>query len=114
MDSPQSLDTRFKQKLFRIPDYQRGYAWQEDQLRAFWDDLVSLPDARSHYTGVLTLKALPADTIRPDANEFWLVDDHDYKVHDIRFREEDRESLLFLPLSSPPASSPPSPHVPTH
>ena len=26
MDIPQPLDSLFKEKLFRIPDYQRGYA----------------------------------------------------------------------------------------
>jgi hypothetical protein len=83
MDAPQSLDALFKQKLFRIPDYQRGYAWQEEQLKAFWEDLVSLPDERSHYTGVLTLKARAANTIKSDSNEFWLVDDHSYHVFDI-------------------------------
>ena len=56
MIAPKSLDSLFKEKLFRIPDYQRGYAWQLNQLTAFWEDLVNLPAARSHYTGVLTLK----------------------------------------------------------
>ena len=27
MDEPKPLDSLFKEKLFRIPDYQRGYAW---------------------------------------------------------------------------------------
>ena len=46
-------------KLFRIPDYQRGYAWQQKQLTDFWNDLLNLPnDGRAHYTGVLTLKRI--------------------------------------------------------
>ena len=28
----------FQNRLFRIPDYQRGYAWTRDQLIDFWDD----------------------------------------------------------------------------
>jgi len=51
MDEPGPLDSLFKEKLFRIPDYQRGYAWGREQLGAFWEDLVNLPDGRSHYTG---------------------------------------------------------------
>ena len=83
MDEPKSLDSLFKEKLFRIPDYQRGYAWQPIQLTAFWEDLVNLPDARSHYTGVLTLKPIPNCEINSSAKEFWLIDDHSYKLYHI-------------------------------
>jgi len=38
----QNLDTIFNSRVFRIPDYQRGYAWGDDQLKDFWDDLDSL------------------------------------------------------------------------
>ena len=58
MDEPKSLDSLFKEKLLRIPDYQRGYAWRREQLKDFWEDLVNLAEGRSHYTGVLTLKAI--------------------------------------------------------
>ena len=54
MEEPKSLDSLFKEKIFRIPDYQRGYAWQREQLKDFWEDLVNLPEGRFHYTGVLT------------------------------------------------------------
>jgi hypothetical protein len=83
MDIPQPLDSLFKEKLFRIPDYQRGYAWQVEQLKAFWEDLVNLPDDRSHYTGVLTLKAIPQADVPKDAKEFWLIDDHSYQLYHI-------------------------------
>ena len=39
MDEPKSLDSLFKEKIFRIPDYQRGYAWQKKQLKDFREDL---------------------------------------------------------------------------
>ena len=83
MDEPKSLDKLFKEKIFRIPDYQRGYAWQSNQLTAFWEDLVNLPDSRSHYTGVLTLKAIPNGEVKPNSKEFWLVDDHSYHLYHI-------------------------------
>jgi uncharacterized protein with ParB-like and HNH nuclease domain len=51
MERPKSLQSLFKEKIFRIPDYQRGYSWQPEQLKAFWEDLLSLPERRSHYTG---------------------------------------------------------------
>lgn len=83
MDEPKALDSLFKEKIFRIPDYQRGYAWQHEQLKDFWEDLVNLSADRSHYTGVLTLKLIPVRDIAESAKEFWLVDDHSYRVHHI-------------------------------
>jgi uncharacterized protein with ParB-like and HNH nuclease domain len=83
MDEPKSLDSLFKEKIFRIPDYQRGYAWQREQLKAFWEDLVNLSDRRSHYTGVLTLKQISANEVAESANEYWLIDDHSYQVYHI-------------------------------
>lgn len=43
--------------LFRIPDYQRGYAWRDEEVVAFWNDLMNLPEGKSHFTGTLTLQA---------------------------------------------------------
>ena len=83
MDEPKPLDSLFKEKLFRIPDYQRGYAWGREQLDAFWEDLIDLPDGRSHYTGVLTLNEIQSANVQQDDKEFWLVDDHSYKVYHI-------------------------------
>ncbi len=39
--------------LFRIPDYQRGYAWQKKQREDLWQDILNiLPNMkRKHYTG---------------------------------------------------------------
>jgi uncharacterized protein DUF262/uncharacterized protein DUF1524 len=78
-----SLDTVFTKKVFRIPDYQRGYAWQREQLKAFWEDLLNLPLERNHYTGVLTLRQVNRGTVRNDAPERWLLDDHSYRMYDV-------------------------------
>ena len=83
MDEPKPLDSLFKEKLFRIPDYQRGYAWGRKQLKAFWEDLINLPEDRFHYTGVLTLNEIPSSEIQQDDKEFWLVNDHSYKLYHI-------------------------------
>ena len=37
-----SLSTLFQNRLFRLPDYQRGYAWKKGQLVDFWEDLLNL------------------------------------------------------------------------
>lgn len=83
MDEPKSLDSLFKEKIFRIPDYQRGYAWQKSQLKDFWEDLINLSGNRSHYTGVLTLKEVSNGEIGDSDNEYWLVEDHSYKMYHI-------------------------------
>lgn len=51
-----SIADIFERKLFRIPDYQRGYAWEERQLIDFWDDLERLIEGKAHYTGLLTIR----------------------------------------------------------
>lgn len=83
MEEPRPLDSLFKEKIFRIPDYQRGYAWQHEQLKDFWEDLINLTEGRSHYVGVLTLKAVPNKSVQPDEKEYWLVDDHSYQLYHI-------------------------------
>lgn len=55
-----SLTEIFSNSFYRIPDYQRGYAWGERQLIDFWDDLTRLlnkPDL-VHYTGMLTVERI--------------------------------------------------------
>ena len=83
MDEPKSLDSLFKEKIFRIPDYQRGYAWQPKQLKDFWEDLVNLSGDRLHYTGVLTLTEIGSQKIKESDNEYWLVDEHSYKMYHV-------------------------------
>lgn len=74
MEAPKSLDSLFKEKLFRVPDYQRGYTWQPEQLKDFREDLMNLPNGRSHYTGVFTLKEMPSADVTDSEKEYWLVD----------------------------------------
>lgn len=51
-----SLSEIFNESIFRIPDYQRGYAWGTDQFVDFWEDLVNLPHGKNHYTGLLSIQ----------------------------------------------------------
>lgn len=61
MKELQSVDDVFNKRIFRIPDYQRGYAWLDKQLIDFWDDIISLDGSRYHYTGVLSIKEVPEE-----------------------------------------------------
>ncbi|OPG31306.1 hypothetical protein BGL61_04995 [Helicobacter pylori] len=55
-----SLDGVIEKGVFEIPSYQRGYAWQERQLKDFWNDLehVSKLGDKFHYMHSLTLRGL--------------------------------------------------------
>lgn len=49
----------FAGKVFRIPDYQRTYAWEEKHLKDFWDDIKEgLSTRTEHYWGTITLRAM--------------------------------------------------------
>jgi uncharacterized protein with ParB-like and HNH nuclease domain len=77
-----SLEDIFNKRLFRIPDYQRGYAWRENQLVDFWEDLMNLKKGRSHYTGVLSIKSIEKPTWEQWNNESWLIEQRKYQpVH---------------------------------
>lgn len=39
---------------FVIPDYQRGYSWEEEQRKDLWEDLENITDGHDHYTGMFT------------------------------------------------------------
>lgn len=66
-----SLSKIFSETLLRIPDYQRGYAWGQKQLKDFWNDIEQLSDGKSHYTGVLTLQ--PADDHANWIGDNWII-----------------------------------------
>lgn len=53
-----SLSEIFNQKIFRIPDFQRGYSWGKSQLDDFWEDLQNLKEDKVHYTGLLTVEEI--------------------------------------------------------
>lgn len=48
-----SLEEIFSGKIFSIPDYQRGYAWQAEHCMDLLEDLELLPEGFNHYTGTL-------------------------------------------------------------
>lgn len=79
MQELESLQNIFKNRIFKIPDYQRGYAWTTRQLKDFWEDVLNLPPDRFHYTGLLSLKKLDRQTWSSWNDEKWLIEDRDYK-----------------------------------
>ncbi len=55
MDNVISLDDLFHKRVFRVPDYQRGYSWEYQQVQEFLEDLELLGAGRYHYTGTVVL-----------------------------------------------------------
>lgn len=83
MNELESLKTIFKDRIFKIPDYQRGYAWTTRQLKDFWEDLVNVPMDRYHYTGLLSLKKLDKNVWTNWNEERWLMEDRGFKAFHI-------------------------------
>lgn len=80
----QSLTEIFNQRLFRIPDFQRGYSWQKNQLEDFWDDLMNIKDGKFHYTGLLTIEPIKKSDIEKSEKwqeDFWLLDKGGFKAY---------------------------------
>jgi len=52
-----TLSNLLEGKIFQIPDYQRGYAWEEKQWKDFIQDIDALIDdnINSHYTGTIVI-----------------------------------------------------------
>ncbi len=52
-----TLSNILEGKIFKIPDYQRGYAWEEKQWKDFVLDIDALIDDKiiSHYTGTIVI-----------------------------------------------------------
>lgn len=80
MKELQSLDDVYNKRIFRIPDYQRGYAWGEKQLSEYWEDIINLKNDRFHYTGVLSIKNVPSDKLGSWKEETWLLEKRKYKA----------------------------------
>jgi uncharacterized protein with ParB-like and HNH nuclease domain len=78
-----SLQDLFNKKIFRIPDYQRGYSWSGQQLNEFWEDIINLPLDRDHYTGMISLKKLNRNETDKWTEENWLFDTWGYSAYHV-------------------------------
>lgn len=64
----QNISSIFANNFFRIPNYQRGYAWKGRQLMDLWEDIIDIPKKNNglyapHYTGALSLKQIPFEKL---------------------------------------------------
>jgi len=76
-----SLSKIFTDRLFRIPDYQRGYAWTEKEVTDFWNDLCRLGEGSNHYVGVLTLESVIPESYAKWIDDLWLINSKNYSPY---------------------------------
>ena len=74
-----SISKIFTERLLRIPDYQRGYAWTERQLKDYWIDIDQLEVGNNHYFGVLTLETVDKKKYNKWDDDLWIIESKSYE-----------------------------------
>lgn len=97
-ESNVNLPTLFGNKIFRVPNYQRGYAWGERQLTELWDDIDEIVQKDNgkfmiHYTGVISLKEVDPNDI--PSEDQWIFDDG-FNFYDVVDGQQRLTSLVIL------------------
>ena len=94
----QNLQEIFNQRIFRIPDFQRGYSWSEKQLNDFWNDLKNLKDDAIHYTGMLTFENISSSSLKDEKwqDDRWLLDSGYKAVYIIDGQQRITTVLILL------------------
>lgn len=85
-----SLSQLFTNSVFRIPDYQRGYAWENEQLDDFWQDLNNLMPTTLHYTGMISKKEID----KVDCQ--WLLNDNFKAYHIVDGQQRLTTCIIFI------------------
>ena len=67
-----SLQELFTQGFFRIPDYQRGYSWEQTHRADLLSDIEKLRPGRKHFTGTIVVH--PKDRIKVGISQHKLYD----------------------------------------
>ena len=92
-----NLKELFSNKVFRIPNYQRGYSWEERQLSELWDDINDISKDEdgnyiSHYTGTIYLSGTTKRDL-PET-EIWAQDDQ--KFYNVVDGQQRLTSIVIL------------------
>lgn len=86
----------FTEALYRIPDYQRGYAWGVNQLRDFWLDIEQIQSNGKHYTGVLTLEDVPKEKWNKWEDDVWIIESRRYKPYYVVDGQQRLTTVIIL------------------
>ena len=77
-DQLKSISKLFSENLFRIPDFQRGFAWTKKEVEEFWNDLMRLKCGKNHYVGVLTLEKVNPNKFNTWLDDLWIINSKRY------------------------------------
>ncbi len=86
----------FTEHLFRIPDYQRGYAWDEKQIKDFWNDIELLEEKKNHYTGVITLEEVSKESIDSWVEDKWIIENKGFKPYFVVDGQQRLTTIIIL------------------
>jgi hypothetical protein len=85
-----SVQQLFEGRIFRVPDYQRGYAWESQQRTEFLEDLEILGPGREHFTGLVVLHKADSSLQRLDA------EGKSYGVYDVVDGQQRLATIVLL------------------
>lgn len=96
MNNLLSLDELFSKKIFRIPDYQRGYSWGRQQLEEFWIDILNILPEEKYYTGMISLKQLNDDETKLWNDVNWIIDKWKYVPYHVVDGQQRLTTIIIL------------------
>ena len=92
-DMIKSINHIFTDKIFYIPDFQCGFAWEKQQYQNLLDDLELLrPETGRHYTGTLVVGSLDGYKSKP----FIDTNMQEYKSFDIIDGQQRLTTIVIL------------------
>jgi uncharacterized protein with ParB-like and HNH nuclease domain len=86
----------FQEVIYRIPDYQRGYSWNSDNLNDFWIDIEQIQQDSKHYLGVLTLEEVPEDIWKTWTDDLWIVKSRKFKPYYVVDGQQRLTTIVLL------------------
>jgi hypothetical protein len=85
-----SVQQLFEGRVFRVPDYQRGYAWETLHRSEFLEDLEILGSGREHFTGLVVLLESEGAAQKLDA------EGKSYRLYDVVDGQQRLSTIVLL------------------
>lgn len=97
MNNTLTVEKLFLGRLLRVPDYQRGYAWDKKNWTDFLEDLDLLPRGKHHYTGTVVLDRVtkPPEGQAPEPT-VWDLSGFGYEVFNIVDGQQRLTTVVLL------------------
>lgn len=83
-----SIDEILKNGIYEIPKYQRYYAWDKEQAKALFEDLLDLPPQKEHFFGTVIFEST-------NTKEKYGIDEKE-KYHIVDGQQRLTTSILLL------------------